>query len=216
MIKKFMILGDSYSTYAGCIPEGYATYYSPEGDPNSDHTVRKMQQCDTWWQRLIDTTGAELLLNNSWSGSTVSYTGRSADCSRTSSYIYRYRQLRENGFFANNDIDTIFVFGGTNDSWINVPLGEVMLSDWQESDLYNVLPAICHLMYSLKHDLPSARVIFIANCDIKQEIVDCIKHAAEHYGAEVVELCGIDKQFGHPTPLGMSQICDQVIACLNK
>ena len=36
-----MIFGDSYSTYAGCIPKGYATYYSPEGDPNSDHTVKK-------------------------------------------------------------------------------------------------------------------------------------------------------------------------------
>ena len=216
MTKRFMILGDSYSTYAGCIPKGYATYYSPEGDPNSDHTVKKMQKKDTWWQRMIDATGAELVLNNSWSGSTICYTGRSGDCSRTSSYIYRYRQLYENGFFDDNDIDTVLVFGGTNDSWIDVPLGEVMLSDWQESDLYNVLPAICHLMYSLKHDLPHARIVFIANCDIKQELVDCMKQAAEHYGAEVVELCGIDKQFGHPTPLGMSQICDQVTSLLNK
>ena len=30
-MKNFMILGDSYSTYAGCIPEGYAVYYCKEG-----------------------------------------------------------------------------------------------------------------------------------------------------------------------------------------
>ena len=35
MIENVFILGDSYSTYKGCIPEGYKFYYSDENDTPS-------------------------------------------------------------------------------------------------------------------------------------------------------------------------------------
>ena len=131
-----------------------------------------------------------------------------------SSFIYRYRQLHREGFFTRNRIDTLFVFGGTNDSWSNAPLGEMKFSSFTEKDLYQVLPAICYFMKVIKEDLPSTRVIFIANCDIKEEIISCIKTAGEHFGVEVIALSGVTKVSGHPTPVGMKEICEQVIAAL--
>lgn len=215
MENKLLIIGDSYSTFKGMIPEGYAPYYSEEGVlPNVP--VTKMHLDDTWWIKLIKATGAVLVQNNSWSGSTVCYTGRGGDCSRTSSYIFRYRQLVEKGFFKENDIDTVIVFGGTNDSWIDAPLGEITYENFEESDLYSVRPAICYLMGKIKGDMPNARILFVANSDIKEEIRSCIKNAGEHYGVDTILLHDVRKESGHPTPLGMTDICEQVLEWWNR
>ena len=160
---------------------------------------------------LVERTGAVLVLNDSWSGSTIGYTGYEGDCSTSSSFIYRYRKLMEKGFFAENEMDTILVFGGTNDSWSNAPLGDETYADFREDDLFNVLPAICYFMTTLKQNHPNTRVVFIGNCDIKREILDCMAHAAQRLSVDFVELHDIDKINGHPTVLGMTQICDQVM-----
>ena len=160
---------------------------------------------------MITRTGAKLVFNDSWSGSTIGYTGYSGDCSTSSSFIYRYRKMMDAGFFDARPLDTILVFGGTNDSWSNAPIGTNQYADWQEADLFNVLPAVCHFMCCLKQNHPAAKIVFIANCDIKQEIIDGMRDAAAHFGVDYVELRGIDKIAGHPTVLGMSQICDQLI-----
>ena len=70
-IKNVMIFGDSYSTFNGYIPEGYRTYYSEEWRNETD--VRKVEE--TWWKQFLSATGASLTQNNSWSGSTIGYTG---------------------------------------------------------------------------------------------------------------------------------------------
>ena len=214
MINNFAIFGDSYSTHRDCIPNGYASYYYTEGR-SSEEPHTKMLPDQTWWGRLIEITNSNLLLNDSWSGSTIGYTGYSGDCSTTSSFIYRYEKLFESGFFAANKIDTVFVFGGTNDSWSNAPLGAEQYSDWKREDLFCVLPAICYFMNELKHDLPNSNIVFIANCDIKPEIVACMRNAALRIGVEFVELNSIDKIDGHPTLLGMQQICEQIMKTLN-
>ena len=210
-----MILGDSYSTHKDLIPEDYAYYYCTEGR-GEECPETKMLPEETWWGRFIKNMGAELILNNSYSGSTVGYTGYRGDCSTTTSFIYRYLTLRDAGFFANNKIDTLFVFGGTNDSWANAPLGCEMYSDWKKEDLYNVKPAICYLMSKMKEDLPNTRIVFIANCEIKEEIIECTKNAAERIGVECVVLADVDKRNGHPTLLGMSQIYEQVVKKLSE
>lgn len=215
MKSKLLIIGDSYSTYKGMIPKGYAAYYGPDGVlPNVP--VTKMELDDTWWRKFIKKTGVELVENNSWSGSTICYTGREGDCSQTSSYIFRYRQLKEKGFFEENRIDTVIVFGGTNDSWIDAPLGSLKFGEIEESELFSVLPAISHLMGSIKCDLPDARILFIANSDIKEEIISAIKSAGEHYGVDTIALHDVHKESGHPTPLGMTDICEQVLEWWNK
>lgn len=216
MIKNLLIIGDSYSTYKGYIPEGFAVYYSKEGRGDPEFMVTKMEVEETWWMRLINSTDAHLVQNNSWSGSTLCYTGYNGDCSHTSSFIYRYRQLKENGFFEENKIDTVIVFGGTNDSWANAPLGELKYCDFEESDLFNVLPAFAYFMKTLKEDLPEARIVFIANCDIKDEIINGVKQASEHYGVDVVALSGVTKEHGHPNVQGMKDIFDQVKVVFEK
>lgn len=44
---NIMIFGDSYSTYEGYIPDGYATYYCPNGRVNTS-LVSKIAYQDTW------------------------------------------------------------------------------------------------------------------------------------------------------------------------
>ena len=58
--------------------------------------------------------------------------------------------------------------------------------------------------------MPSANIIFIINTELKPEIANAIKLSSEHFGTDYIELCGIDKQSGHPTVKGMLQIKEQV------
>lgn len=69
MLKKgkLYIIGDSYSTFEGCIPEGFAAWYFSGGTDVTDVTEKN----ETWWHMLISKTGMPLLLNNSWSGAPV-------------------------------------------------------------------------------------------------------------------------------------------------
>ena len=210
-IGNFMIFGDSYSTYKDRIPEGYPTFYTPDEVP-PDQKVRNMTAEETWWGRLVQETDARLVRNDSWSGSTLGYTGYAGDCSLTSSFIRRYRLLKQEGFFERNPVDTVFVFGGTNDSWSNAPLGELKYDGIEEQELFSVLPAISYFAKRLFETLTGARIIFIGNCDIKSEITDAMRDICLHYGLDYVSLSGIDKQNGHPTELGMEQICEQILA----
>ena len=214
-MKNILIFGDSYSTYEGYIPEGYPTYYSPQGCIKGP-SVQKMQVEETWWKRVVNLTDYNLLLNNSWSGSTIGYTGYTGDCSKTSSFIYRFRKLKEEVFFEKNVVDMVFVFGGTNDSWSNAPLGEMKFSNWEEKDLFQVLPAVSHFVCTLKSELPNAEIIVIINTEIKKEIQDALKKASEYYGIQYIALKDIDKDCGHPTVKGMLQISEQVFSVLAK
>ena len=208
---NIMIFGDSYSTYENYIPKGYAVYYSGHRATPPDVFDVK----NTWWGRLMTKTGATLVQNNSWSGSTLCYTGwNGVDTSHTSSFIYRFEKLLNEGFFKENKVDTLFVFGGTNDSWSNAPLGEFRFDGIEEKDLFCVLPAISHFAKRLSEELKGTRIVFLGNCEIKKEVTDAFKSACEHYGLDYVQLEGIEKVNGHPTELGMDQISEQIINAL--
>lgn len=209
-IQNIMIIGDSYSTFAGYIPEGHAAYYSTNEKPETD--VRRVEE--TWWHSLCSDMGLHLVLNESWSGTTLCNTGYDGDCSQTSSFIYRLEKLTEEGFFEKNDIDTVFVFGCTNDSWANSPLGEIKLCDHTKEDLLSVCPAIGYFVGKLKALLPDGNIVFIINTNIKSEIKEAIKAVSDHNGTAYVALSRIDKLCGHPTVKGMSEIKEQVKAAL--
>ena len=210
-LKNVLIFGDSYSTFKGYIPEGYAKYYSDSEDAPTD--VRCVNE--TWWHQVMTNTESNLVLNNSWSGSTIGFTGyNNSDCSKTSSFIYRIEKLIEEGYFNDNAINTMFIFGGTNDSWSNAPLGEMKYCDWEREELFCVLPAICCFINKVKQTLPNARIICIVNTDIKDEIRNALSDACEYYVVEYIRLNDIDKVNGHPTVKGMAQIAEQVMASL--
>ncbi|MBQ9735651.1 MAG: hypothetical protein IJV96_02560 [Clostridia bacterium] len=214
MIGNYIIFGDSYSTHKDYIPSEYRCYYSDEGR-GPENPVTKMRAKDTWWGRMLGRDDAHLIHNNSWSGSTVGYTGYEGDCSKTNSFIYRYHMLYASGFFDANKVDTIIVFGGTNDSWANAPLGDLQYEEWEKKDLFSVLPALTFFMDTLKRNHPGTRIIFIANCDIKPQIIEGMRIAAERIGVEYLALHHIDKMNGHPTVLGMEQIYTQLMTYLD-
>ena len=170
-MKNAIIIGDSYSTYKGYLPEGFRTHY-PTADVDD---VEK-----TWWARLGTQADIKWIQNNSWSGSTIGYTGyNNSDCSHSSSFIYRFEKLLAEGFFETNKIDRLFVFGGTNDSWSNAPLGESDKEAIDENDLFCVLPAIKHFIARLADKLPDTKLVVIGNCDIKSEITEALALAAK-------------------------------------
>ena len=213
MKNNAIIFGDSYSTFKDYIPEAYAAYYSEERRPETD--VTKVEQ--TWWYQVVQAVKLNLVLNNSWSGSTIGYTGyNNTDCSRSSSFIYRLKQLIENGFFVENQIDTVFVFGGTNDSWADVLLGEAKYSDWEEKELFSVLPAVCYFLNLLRQTLPQAEIYCLINTEIKPEIASCMKDACAKYNIVPIAFSKIDKKCGHPTIQGMNDMKEYVLSVLNR
>ena len=107
------------------------------------------------------------MLNDSFSGSTICNTVRET-LTVESSFISRIDKYIAENFFAENKIDTMFIFGGTNDSWIDAPLGEVKYSDWSDDELKCVLPAFCYLLNCAKS--VAGEVMVIINTDLKEEI----------------------------------------------
>lgn len=204
--KNVMIFGDSYSTFAGHIPQGYAVYYSTADRPETD--VRCVEE--TWWHRVCTDLSLNLVRNDSWSGSTLCNTGYNGDCSKINSFIFRMETLEKENFFRDNAIDTVFIFGCTNDSWANAPLGEIKFSDFSSDDLYSVCPAIGYFIGRLKEILPEANIIFLINTDLKPQIGEAVKAASEHFGTSYISMEYIDKCCGHPTIQGMKDIAEQV------
>lgn len=106
--KKFSILGDSISTFAGYIPSGNKVYYT-----GSNAGVSGVE--DIWWKKLIDALGAELLVAEAWSGSRVTTTAgtEAAGC------MARCQSLGTGG----TEPDVILVYMGINDFNNAVTLG---------------------------------------------------------------------------------------------
>ena len=205
-VGNYMILGDSYSTYKDYVPIGNPSYYADFGTALMD--VAKVEQ--TWWKILEKNTNANLVLNESFSGSTICNTGyNSLPCPGTS-FIGRYDQLVENGFLEENEIDTVIIFGGTNDSWAKSPLGELMYSDWQEWDKYEVLPAFCYLIDRIQNTIPDVKIVCLVNTGLSYSITRGMVEACEHYGVDCVELKDISKAEDHPNIEGMIQIEQQM------
>lgn len=206
---KLLLLGDSYSTFKGYIAPGCEHWY--DENPRGANGVNRVEQ--TWWHQLISQTDTEMLLNCSWSGTTICHTGYTGDCS-DKSFVSRLDRLIEEGFFDRNTADTVIVFGGTNDSWADSPIGELMYDGWQREDLFSVLPAIGYLLHRLQQVQPQARIVVVVNTELKPAITDGLIAASAHYGAECVVMREVDKLNGHPSILGMTQIKDQLMEIL--
>ena len=204
-----LILGDSYSTFEGYVPKGHECYYSNLGRPETD--VNRASQA--WWYQLMELTNSHLILNHSWSGTTICNTGY-AGTNVPNSFIRRIDKLANEGFFQKNQIDTVLVMGGQNDDWSGAPIGELKTSDWTTDDLLQYGPALCYLMHRLKMVLPNARIIFIINSEMSDTIMDYQVRAAEIYDVEYIRLEAIHKMNGHPTILGMKQIVEQILSYL--
>ena len=201
--RNFGILGDSYSTFRGYIPEGQECYYP------SANVKDVLQVEDTWWHQLMVRHGMKLPVNDSYSGATVCTHTRE---SQPFSSAFTQRAIKS--FSADQKLDYIVVFGGTNDSWLKRTVGQPKFADWTEEDLFQVLPAYCFVLDHITRHNPHSKVIAVLNTGLDPVMHQGMLTAAAHYGVAPVVLENIDKQCGHPTALGMTQIANQIEAVL--
>jgi len=222
--QKISILGDSYSTFEGYMAnDTNAIWYFKADNPqrNKKNDVTKVEE--TWWHQLINTTkGYSLEVNNSYSGATICYTGYSkgneprvpiAALSSHRDYSNRSFVNRSNTL---GNPDIILVCGGTNDSWCGAPVGEYVYGNWTTEQLYYFRPAMAKLLYDLKGNYPTARLLFILNSELKESINESVHTICKHYGVECLDLKDIEKQGGHPSVKGMAEFSRQVRKALRQ
>lgn len=194
---RVSILGDSYSTFDGYIPEGNEAWYF---NPTEGNDVNSPDQ--TWWRIMADRNNLIIDKNDSYSGATVSYSGYKGEDYKPRSFNTRADRL--------GNPEVIFVFGGTNDDWAKSPIGEFKYKDWTEKDMYSYRPAFAALLAKLQTLYPDALIINICNSDLHREITESMAEICKHYGVTNIPLKLIDKQRGHPSKSGMVQIAEQV------
>lgn len=200
------VLGDSYSTFAGFIPEGYDTWYG-RTDPDADKTdVTQVEQ--TWWWQLIKNGGYKMGMINSWSGATICNTGYYDRDYTVRSFLTRCLNL--------GNPDIILICGATNDSWAGVKMGDYVYEDWRRADLYYFRPAMAKMLRDIQQHYPNAEVYFILNTQLKEEVNESVAQICKHYGVDLIRLHDIDKMSGHPSAAGMKSFADQVLEVLKK
>lgn len=197
--QRVSILGDSYSTFQGHIPPCNATWYSDPLDTARTDVARVEQ---TWWWQVIEKEGFTLEVNDSYSGSTVSFYGYNREDYADRSFITRLPRLGQP--------DIIFIFGCINDSWTGVAPGRYKYRRIQKKDLYTYRPALSWLLRYTRILYPGAKVYYIIGDELREEITESTKVICRHYHVPYIQLQGIDKKWGHPTILGMRQIAEQV------
>lgn len=221
--KAIAILGDSYSTYGGWIPEGYLTWYGIDGVDGKNSSKNDVSSVsDTWWHLLMTRYNCTLLMNSSYSGSPVSYTGYKTDTNPTgdehkTAFITRMKQD-----LAASKVkpEVIFILGGTNDHYAPAPSGTIQYAGWSEEDLKCFFPAFAYMLDYLKKEHPTARIINIQNDCFSDEEAAAIATITTHYRVQNVVLSNIkgsaNLQGGHPTRATMQRIAEQVAAAVNE
>ena len=204
--NRFAIIGDSYSAYRGFIPAENDPYYP---DLNAVPDVRSVE--DMWWHRLAESTGMVLSMNDSYSGSTVCTQVREGHPDWNA---YALRAQNVDYAAGGQAPDYIFIFGGTNDSWLEREIGQPLYEAATEAQLRQVLPAFCHVLKVLASRYPRAKLVAIVNTDLDDRIMKGMAQAAIHLGAAAVVLSNIEKYNSHPTAAGMAAIARQVESVL--
>ncbi|ROT07060.1 hypothetical protein EEL33_07770 [Muribaculaceae bacterium Isolate-037 (Harlan)] len=200
--KGVSILGDSYSTFENMVePAGNALWYFKKPDPKLTD-VNDVKQ--TWWHIFISENGYRLVQNNSFSGSTICNTGYDGADYSDRSFITRMDNI--------GSPDILFIFGATNDSWANAPIGEFVWSDWTPEQLKSFRPALAYMLSHVKDRYPNTDIVYLINDGLKPEITSSIIEACNRYSIPYIELKEIDKTAGHPNRHGMRQIADQIKA----
>lgn len=210
-LKSISILGDSYSTFQGYLqPDTNAVWYWDNVEAmNTDvHHVR-----ETWWHQFIKKNGYRLCVNNSFSGSTICYSGYKTVGPDFTDYSDRAFVTRLDKLGCP---DIIFVFGGTNDSWAGSPIGEYKYSGWTREDLFSFRPAMACMLEKMIDRYPNVKIYFLLNDDLREEIDESVKAICSHYEVDLIELVDIHKINGHPSVKGMRQICEQIEAYISS
>ncbi len=202
---RVSILGDSYSTFPTYIPDMSASWYALPAD-TARTDVSDVRQ--TWWWQVIKECGYLLEKNDSYSGATVSYFGYHDQDYSDRSFITRLPRL--------GSPDILFIFGGINDSWTGVKMGEYQYDGFTRADLFTYRPALAKLLSEAQSRYPNVIIYYIIGQDLRPEINQSTKTICRHYGVPYIHLHDIDTKYGHPTIKGMKQIANQVMESIEK
>ena len=219
--KTFSVLGDSISTLIGYSYPDFAVFYNRENKLRSGIFT----PADTWWGRVIARLGGELLVNNSYSGSTVCkhpmYEIESYGCSdeRTAA-LGMYGQVP----------DVIMILLGIND-WGR---GMRIVPDEEECGLHLFSVAYETMLEKIKRNYPEAEIWCLTlprsqwsrnpECAIPfsysgghiREYCEAIRICGEKAGCKVVDIYRPNDPYDtidgfHPTVEGMRTIADAVL-----
>ena len=149
------IMGDSISTYEGFIPTGYELFYTAE--KRAANGIESAD--DTWWMQVLHAMGAQLLVNNSYSGSQV--TGEEFPCA---SGIERTGALGKAACDATSvpsssspiAPDVILVYIGVNDFGFDVPCDREYAATPDEPTFRD---AYATMLRRMQANYPDARIV---------------------------------------------------------
>lgn len=226
--KQFSILGDSISTLEGFNPRGYHVYY--QGTACERTGVREMQ--DTWWGKVIDFFGGELLVNNAWSGSRVAVQQADGNSFPAGCSTRRTGALYAGGVMP----DVILVYMGLND-WANgVPVADLeqdrilmntrfdgaysAMVDQLRSNYPNAEVWCCTLSETYMQSNPGFRFPSAYGGIELQRYNQVIRECANRPGCRCLDIYSLREPYDsvdgtHPTSEGMDTIAWAVLASLN-
>lgn len=244
-VLKISVLGDSISTYTNysngtaanttnsTIKDG-PSYY-PKGNVSSAE--------DTWWYKAADALDAEILVNNSWSGSTLFVTRRGA----AGAYVDRCVQLHDNtGDNAGEEPDIIAIYLGTNDfNACSSTLGTYAAIDFdtlimEQGDTVSYaepetsMEAYAIVLDKISHRYPEAKVYcftllpFVQSATQPTAFNSDIEKLAEYFGVGFVDLynCGFSTEQSsfdtlmtdtlHPNAAGMTLVANAFVDAVRE
>lgn len=223
-MKQISIIGDSISTYYGhVLPDGYKVYYDEKKAKENQLTSVE----DTWWRIVCKHLGAEICVNNSYSGSRVSGNGFPCASSdeRTSSLHTE-----------NATPDLILLYIGTNDFGYGLGVKEnpffykeYVFYDEYKKMLQKIIrnypdsQIVCGtLMKSSVKDNPEWEYPRSKTGISLEEYNDAIREIANNLGVFVADLANLNTPYEtlddalHPTKTGHSTIALAWLSELNR
>lgn len=191
--KRISIIGNSRCTYKGFIPVSNRTFY-PKGDVND---VSK-----TWWWIVLNSIGATLEINNSYSAGRVTNTH--------STYPNYYDRIADLG-----NPDIIFFWGGVNDQNNGIPVGVVdfSLSD-EDLDESQFAPAMIKLLRKAKELYKNSQIVIFIENDLSSVYANVLCEIAFHFDMKIINLNQLTPSKMdalHYDSAGMNQIASETI-----
>lgn len=223
--KYFSVLGDSVSTLERYSVPDYAAYYTHSNCLETGVFVPS----DTWWGQVIEHFGGQLLVNDSFSGSTVcrhpQYQIPSYACSEE-----RTSNLDAHGYKP----DVIMIFMGINDWGRGTPIRSKAKKDFSSFAF-----AYKTMLKRLKKNYPSAEIwcltLPVSKCSMWSdfrfpyryggihidEYCEAIRICAKKARVHVIDLRTHAKPYDtadgfHPTVGGMKTLAQAVIEQVEK
>ena len=232
--KTISILGASISTYGGTSNGAAADTTNSTIRSNAQYyphaTVNDVTLADTWWMQAANDLGLRLLVNNSWSGSSLLHTRNGT----VGAYVDRCVQLHDDtGDNAGEVPDIIGIQMGTNDfqyykdtlGTADIDYAALITENGDGTYTYAApvtsLEAAAIVLHKISVRYPNAEVYYLnisQRVDGTDELIRSfnaeLKQVVEHFGAHIVDIYGsaitmeaFDTYIGdgrvHPNKLGM-------------